>query len=309
MRDGLATSERYAGCDISLSDGDIAQRWLGLVPIGANPVTGLYEFYHLRSACDGDPDDAAALPIPSHRADGSIAVGRETGIVFVLLPGGAATVGSQREDPSAANYDGQRDGIEQLRKADLEPFLLARHELTQGQWARLWPGAREVQWPSGTPAGPDHPVEMVGWNWSSGLLRSHGLALPTEVQWEYGCRAGTQGPWSVAEADLVRYANLRGQDDGHGSHAPVGSFLPNGFGLYDMHGNVWEWCSNLHRTNTFGSVVTARREFRGGAFNSAPPDARSARRMLSAPGVRYDLLGLRASRRIRPDVTRPAAGR
>ncbi|MGK0303894.1 MAG: serine/threonine protein kinase, partial [Planctomycetota bacterium] len=130
--DGVMASKLYAGKSIGLPDEAV----IGLVPIGMNPVTLLWEFYDLRSAWDGTTAKSAIV-IPKHEADGSIKVTGDTGIVFVLLPGGTVTLGSQSHDKDAPFYDPQSQSSETLHEVTLSPFLLARHELTQGQWARL----------------------------------------------------------------------------------------------------------------------------------------------------------------------------
>ena len=256
---------------------------------------------------------AADAPIPTHAEDGSIEVDDNTGIVFVLLPGGRITVGSQSDDPDKGYFDDARESDETLRQVKLEPFLLARHELTQGQWVRLWLGDEGERAPSAysSPASVAdreitgaNPVEQVDWTMSQDLLRSHGLTLPTEAQWEYGCRGGSVTPWCSTKEGLARLANVASQDaepydivwklepwkDGHVVHAPVGSFLPNAFGLHDMHGNVWEWCNDewdrdayKNRSGTvadpsvYDSAVTSR-SIRGGNWNNDADSCRSWRR-------------------------------
>jgi Sulfatase-modifying factor enzyme 1/Galactose oxidase, central domain len=117
------------------------------VPLGANPVTGYHEFYHLRSAWDGH-SDPRQLPIPTHRDDGSIEVTGSTGIVVVLLPGGAFQLGATR-DPAGPDCDPQCRQLETPpREVTLDPFLLARHEITRGQWERLT-GTRPFWWQPG----------------------------------------------------------------------------------------------------------------------------------------------------------------
>jgi hypothetical protein len=194
---------------------------MGLVPIGMNPVTKLWEFYDLRSAWDGK-QAATEIVIPTHKEDGSIEVKAGTGIVFVLLPGGTVTLGSQKDDPNAPFYDPQRQDDETLHEVTLSPFLLARHELTQGQWARLWTWDAELRDPSNYKAGTGtspasritlaNPVEQVDWPMCDRLLTRHGLVLPTEAQWEYGCRGGTTTVWNVDFEQLKKIANLADAD-------------------------------------------------------------------------------------------------
>jgi serine/threonine protein kinase/formylglycine-generating enzyme required for sulfatase activity len=319
--DGVVASELYAGQGIELRDQDV----LGLVPIGMNPVTKLWEFYELRSAWDG-MGDPAAIAIPQHITEGEragdIEVTEATGIVFVLLPGGSFTMGSQQGDPKAPNYDPQRDDSEWLYTVALSPFFLARHELTHAQWRRLSGQASGVErlFPGGGP--PSWPVDDVDWEMATGLLARHGLELPTEAQWEYGCRAGTVTPWFCALGELVLHANLadasvkRGYpasvseawDDGHFSCAPVGSFRPNGFGLFDTHGNVWEWT----RYGAIGQFAAPRAGdglrprigftwpmHRGGSCDEVAHEARSANHRSY---INEDFLGARPARALRlPD--------
>jgi len=322
--DDVLASKLYAGISIPLPDEAV----IGLVPIGMNPVTKLWEFYDLRSAWDGK-QAATDIEIPVHKADGSIAVKAGTGIVFVLLPGGRVTLGSQNTDPKEPFYDPQRRNDETLHEVTLSPFFLARHELTQGQWARLWTWDEELRSPSNYKPGSNvggsqitlaHPVELVDWPMCDRLLTRCGMVLPTEAQWEYGCRGGTATPWIVDLAASKTVANVASQDakpygvtwtleswrDGHVVHAPVGSYGANGLGLYDMHGNVWEWCRDWY--GDYGgerqgdglrsSRSSANRVFRGGGFSDPPALARSAYRLSYSPTFRLNNLGLRPSRLI-----------
>jgi formylglycine-generating enzyme required for sulfatase activity/predicted nucleic acid-binding protein len=330
--DDVVASNRYRGTSIAL---DLDQ-FMGLVPIGMNPVTKLWEFYDLRSAFDGS-SDPATIVIPQHDAEGRIAVGDDTGIVFVLLPGGSAAIGSQDTDPDGPNYDpGAVSFTTPVQQVELAPFLLARHELTQGQWARLCTGDETQRHPSGLPIGADdhlggqvtaaHPVARVSWAAAIGTLHQHGLVLPTEAQWEYGCRAGSWTPWSagphsedlrvtanVADARLAQQSFGRGSyepwDDGHYITAPVGSFAANAFGLFDMHGNVGEWCQDAPSPNSNGfrpgdgarrtTLLPNDRSSRGGSYQQVAAYARSSLWVFGPRETRAVDLGLRPARLLR----------
>jgi formylglycine-generating enzyme required for sulfatase activity len=309
--DDVAASRLYAGRAIALPDDAV----IGLVPIGMNPVTKLWEFYDLRSAWDG-VQLAKDLPIPSHKeADGTIDVQAETGIVFVLLPGGTVTLGSQDEDPNAPFYDPQRENDERLRQVTLSPFFLARHEITRAQWQRL-AGEQETGWEEGygyngdrLAIGRTHPADSMDWWAADRWMRRHGMTLPTEWQWEYGARGGTTTVyWSgQAASSLALCANVHDRtsferypdwgepapiEDGFRAISPAGHFRANAFGLHDVHGNVLEWCLDNYEDSA------SDRSYRGGCFGDSARYARSADRIGHAPSFRNLNLGLRPARLI-----------
>ena len=292
--DGIAASKLYAAVPIDL------QPQMGLVPIGMNPVTELWEFYHLRSAWDPASEmQPTEIPIPGHDDYGSITVTEETGIVFVLIPGG-------RFEPLEFPH------AKPPPPGDLEPYFLARHELTQGQWGRLserpnpsWikAGTRKVSGPLATLA---HPVENPSFTECEQLLVEQGLVVPTQAQWEYACRAGTTTRWFTGDLpeSLLGYANVLDKaawenrlswgpgesfDDGHNGTAPVGSFLPNKFGLYDMHGNVEEFCRDH---------ADLRIALRGGSFHHKAYRAASAYTFRNKAELFDFFIGVRAARAI-----------
>ena len=307
---------------------------VGLVAIGQNPATGLWEFYDLRSAWDGQADPMA-LPIPTHRADGSIALDETMGIVFVLVPGGTFVMGAQNTRANDPNFEANAREGEDAHHVPLAPFLIARHEVTQAQWERLWNGDAALQRPSQYRVGADdrrrgvvtglHPVEQVSWPMASRLASDHGLRLPTEAQWEYACRAGTNSPYWCGPRveDLGPVANLLdrtaaasvstwGQpgpfDDGAVLHWPVGSGRANAFGLHDVHGNVFEWCrerytgyefpTDQHSGERSGVPTSQDRVCRGGAFANQASIARAAMRMRSPEGSLLPTHGLRLVREL-----------
>jgi formylglycine-generating enzyme required for sulfatase activity len=216
-----------------------------------------------------------------------------------------------------------------VREVTLAPFLVGKHELTQAQWLRLAGGNPSFYSAGGTWAGRTvtgmHPVEQVSWEHAMRVLGRFDLDLPTEAQWEYATRAGSDAPWwpgpEVEYLDGVAnladsYATSQGApwpaeewlDDGFLLHAPVGSFLANAFGLHDVHGNVLEWCRDLFGEYTLPvepgtgerRAEGRARTYRGGSFNFPADFARSANRLYHPPDARDFSLGLRPARGLLP---------
>jgi sulfatase modifying factor 1 len=183
----------------------------------------------------------------------------------------------------------------------------------------------------GFPQRPDHPVVNVTWNdaiaMAQWLSRQEGAVyrLPTEAEWEYAARAGTRSRFHTgAEPEgLARSANLfdqasavhwphwrafaLGVDDGFAFTAPVGQFAPNAFGLYDMHGNAWEWCADWYAADYYAHAPTDNpqgpadgtvRVRRGGSWHTWALYARSSFRNWNSPRTRYPLLGFRLVREL-----------
>jgi formylglycine-generating enzyme required for sulfatase activity len=178
----------------------------------------------------------------------------------------------------------------------------------------------------------EHPVMLISWRDAEAFCRwlSHreGVVyrLPTEAEWEYACRAGTttaywtgdestslNGAANVADralGDVMPVAERASEfDDGHAFTAPVGSFAPNPLGLYDMHGNVWEWCSDWYDERAYalspdaddppGPSSGSFRTIRGGGWLNGPARSRSAQRIYFVPTFRYCLLsGFRVVREV-----------
>ena len=174
--------------------------------------------------------------------------------------------------------------------------------------------------------GDDHPVVNVTWHdavaIAKWLSKKEGkrYRLPTEAEWEYACRAGTRTRYHSGDdpQSLLTVANLFDADaagnwrhwaqyalpgrDGHPFTTPVGRFAPNAFGLYDMHGNAWEWTADFHDDNYYarspvndpqGPATGSVRVRRGGSWHTWPFYARCAYRNWNAPDTRYTLVGMR----------------
>jgi formylglycine-generating enzyme required for sulfatase activity len=236
-------------------------------------------------------------------------------------------MGAQKNHPDRPNYDPQADANERpVHEVTLSPYFLSKYEMTQGQWEGFT--GENPSYYQNALLGPKpglHPVEQVSWEDSQRVMGRLGLVLPTEAQWEYAARAGTTTPWSTGSEreSLDGAANLAdacckengGQtgwvyeewlDDGFTVHGPVGSLSANGFGLHDVHGNVFEWCRDC--SGDYSSPVapgdgerrvsSRLRVSRGGSFIFTATSARSAFRNGDPPEGRYNFLGLRPARAI-----------
>jgi formylglycine-generating enzyme required for sulfatase activity len=294
---------------------------MGLVPLEEDPDSGLWEFWVV---------ETGERPVRDPETDRWI-ISAETGIVLVLLPGVTFSMGSTT-DPKGPNYDPQARIEETPMEVTLAPFFLSKYELTQGQWQRMM-NTTPSQWGADHSFGgedwAEHPVERVDWHQCSEALRQRGLVLPTEAQWEYGARGGTDTPWwsGSDEGTLEGAGNLADQsrnrgfaqkvevhdwDDGFVAHAPVGSFVANPYGLFDTMGNVWEWCEDPFVEDPPAAregdglradevqEATRVRIYRGGSFNDTSILARSADRGPRTPEYRNDNLGVRPARVIDP---------
>ncbi len=210
---------------------------------------------------------------------------RQTGILFVSLPAGTFSMGTSEEQAKRVVAEFGDQTREELapeqpqHEVRLSPFLIAKYEVTQAGWRRVM-GEEPARF-----KGDSLPVERVSWVECKEFAAKTGLSLPTEAQWEYACRAGTNGHFAgTGKLDDMGWCK---DNSGSTTHA-VGQKQPNAFGLYDMHGNVWEWCEDA-----FDEFSSGYRAIRGGSWFVAAQHCRSAFRYADPPSNHLHSLGFR----------------
>lgn len=267
---------------------------------------------------------------------------------LVLLPGGSFEMGIlEHESPRDSN-------VMLLHEAEVAPFYVCRTEVTVAQWRAVM-GTKPSDCKYGCE--DEHPVQNVSWNdacafmskltelenevraesdepaltqcyeasgatWTWRDKGCTGFRLPTETEWEYAARAGTETAYSFGDEtkEICAYGNVMDKsgtthrvgdnepascDDGHENLAKVGSYKPNKWGLYDVHGNVWEWVWDWYKRETpaeasargyAGPVKGELRVLRGGSFRNGPVDARSVNRNWYWPRLTISIYGFRCVR-------------
>ncbi|MFM8733217.1 MAG: formylglycine-generating enzyme family protein, partial [Phycisphaerales bacterium] len=196
-----------------------------------------------------------------------------TQIEMLLVPPGTFDMGCSASNQYGCNGDEKPVHAVTLTNA----FYLGRYEVTQSQWqARM--GANPSIFQSAStqvPAAqvPNRPVEGVSWNTIQGYLGATGMRLPTEAEWEYACRAGTQTPFYNNSTDDNTLGDLAWYSPNSGNQTrPVGGMAANAFGFHDMLGNVSEWVNDWYgtypstaQTNPMGPARGSARVIRGGS--------------------------------------------
>jgi serine/threonine-protein kinase len=180
-----------------------------------------------------------------------------------------------------------------------DTFFMDAFEVTVGQFKKFlkssgYKPAEPIDWNKVYKYSPTdkHPMIYVTWHDATAYAKWVGKRLPTEKEWEYAARGGLikkEYVWGNDEAVARDYANYDGTGgkDKREYCAPVGSFKLNGYGLYDMAGNVWEWCQDWYDSNK------TRRVLRGGSWNDPSSNLRAASRFGYFPTLPYDYLGFR----------------
>jgi formylglycine-generating enzyme required for sulfatase activity len=249
----------------------------------------------------GRGEPPPAVPAPPKEVLNSL------GMKFAWIPPGTFLMGSPKSEVGRG-FDETQHGMTLT-----QGFYLGVHQVTQAQWQAVM-GSNPSKF-----TGDNLPVETVSWDDCHEFCkkltdRENKLyRLPTEAEWEYACRAGTATAFSFGETISTDQANyngkryLRGEEGVYrGMTTSVGSFPPNAWGLYDMHGNVREWCEDWYGNYSKGDFIDYEcydngnaRILRGGCWNSDPVRCRAAARAMSAPSCRGATFGCRVALRLK----------
>jgi formylglycine-generating enzyme required for sulfatase activity len=244
-----------------------------------------------------------------------------TGIELSFIPAGEFMMGSGLSPDEVGRQYAYGDDMDewfvrwihnehpQHRVRLTNSFYMGKHEVTQAKWRSMMGGNPSLF--QQFEESDELPVEDVSWDECQEFLRKagNGLSLPTEAEWEYACRAGSSTPYHFGTdvRELRRYAWY--YDNSGGRTRPVGKRLPNAWGLYDMHGNVWEWCedwfvedyySESPAENPLGPTSGKVRVIRGGGWIDVARDCRSASRDGGFPWTGFEDCGLRVCLRLSP---------
>ncbi|MDG2321286.1 MAG: formylglycine-generating enzyme family protein [Rhodospirillaceae bacterium] len=221
---------------------------------------------------------------------------------MVVIPEGTFVMGA---NPDASTTFKPVPNELPQRRVTIETFAIGKYEVTQAQWFDVM-GERPSEF-----TGDELPVETVSWNDIQNFIRKlntktdERYRLPTEAEWEYAARAGSSGQFffgdNVAALDMYAWYLDNSDDTTH----PVGQKRPNMFGLYDVHGNVWEWTADCYKDSFEGAPTDGRaveqaghcyRVDRGGSWINKPFNLRSTQRHRSGAGDRYFGMGVRLAR-------------
>lgn len=268
-----------------------------LVPIGVCPQSGLWEF-----------TDTQFGVLPIRDDQGVARLDAVSGVIYVLVPGGTYQMGSPETEPGR-----KRDELQ--HEVRMTPFLISKYEITLNHWGRIMdvvPGSSDRF---------DYPACNISWTEAAAFCDRAGCRLPTEAQWEYACRAGSDQPFSGADemAELGWFS-----ENSHADRQRVGTKQGNAFGLYDMHGNAIEWCRDIYSEEFYPSAesagpdpiydppsdsgepvdLTRQRVLRGGGYDGRSVYCRSADRYREYPG-KTDVHGTFGFRTVRTIQSKP----
>ena len=255
------------------------------------------------------PESDSKAPSPSATESKT-----DSGAEMVLLPGGRFLMGDENEIDAPPH------------EVVLSPFYIDRNLVTQAEYESVM-GENPSRWKAG-----DNPVEQVRWSDAvrycnkrsagEGLqpcydletwrcnFQANGYRLPTEAEWEYACRAGTKTAYYFGDNESKLSDHAWFEDNAGGKPRPVGGKPANPWGLYDMHGNVWQWCNDFYQVDYYqqspekdprGPKAGETKVVRGGAWKFSADSCRSGYRYNENPGYAdvcfgYDIYGFRCVR-------------
>jgi formylglycine-generating enzyme required for sulfatase activity len=255
------------------------------------PAMGKIVALHLPAPSLSSP---VPSPLPRTPQQGEEREDSATGMKFVYVPKGCFKMGA-----SASDKYHQQD--EKLHEVCVDGFWMGQQEVTQGQWKKITNNN-----PARFNKGDDYPVESVSWDDTKTFIETLNkktgkkYRLPTEAEWEYACRANGFGKY--CGGDDIKAVAWYGENIFEGSTHPVRGKKANAFGLYDMNGNVWEWCSDWYgsdyyasspKDNPQGPESGKNRALRGGSYFNDPLGCRAVRRNHGSPEDRGVGIGFR----------------
>jgi formylglycine-generating enzyme required for sulfatase activity len=223
-------------------------------------------------------------------------------VEWVDIPSGTFTMGSQEYEKGRDNDEGP------IHRVTLDGFKMSKFEITFNQYDVFCLATGRSRPDDGGWGRGNRPVINVSWDDANDFAQWMGARLPTEAEWEYACRAGTTTPFNTGGCLSSWQSNYNGNfpfnDCQSGNYIrttiPVGKFEPNAWGLYDMHGNVWEWCSDWYKsysstnqTNPKGPDSGTKRVLRGGGWDYDASGCRSANRYAYFPYSKFFFNGIR----------------
>ncbi len=260
-------------------------------------------------------------------------VNPQDGAEMAWVPAGEFVMGSTSEEQDYAYGWVKKEGDTLTKRENFNDegpqhrvritkgFWLGNCAVTNAQYRQFRANHKSGEYKGLSLDGDRQPVVQVSWNDAGAYCAWAGARLPSEGEWEYACRAGTQTKfwWGDSEQEAGKYANLLDRtakaawpdraafdtDDGYAVSAPVGSYQANAFGLYDMIGNVWQWCADWYDAGYYakspgedprGPASTGFRAMRGGCWYCLPGCGRSAGRGACLPDQRENDSGFRCAR-------------
>ena len=310
----ISTSEMYNGLRLTPQ--------IGLLPLGENAETGLWEFWAIETGSR-----------PSWVSGAAKLRGNRDGIVLVLVPGGVFSLGAQSELKSKNGFH-PRAGVRTdgpMASTAVRPYFVSKFETTQGQWLNMtnsnpsleYAGRHRWQLSSLDRAITElHPVESVSWEEVTRVCWKHGLRLPNEAEWELPVRRSfvlnspvnaLKGQENLLDASFVEgtdkgFFDSVPWDDSYIVHSPVGSFVGNRWGIHDMLGNVSEWVSDSYDVRQRHPLSDERvlqnfakyRVMKGRHYGATAANARASYRNRSPERSFSHTLGFRTARSIAP---------